>query len=371
LQEEHLNHVIFISLPETDFPGREALSLDPSILLPADTSPLKPEQWSMADLSWEAIEAGLLKVLAWAPERNEIPYYRRLLLQIRPSIREELLKMAISKSRDKDFALARELFLALKTLDPDASSVYLNLAVFYEAYARHFETLNRSEESFEYMEYAKEAFEKALASPPVPPEAYYMAGLFYFSQGEYDYSHSLLNSFMDKATADDSRRDKAREASDRILALKQEKELYTEAFRNIEQDKNLEGIEKIRSFIKNNPRSWNGWFLLGWGLRKEKRWKEALEAFLQALSIEEASSDLLNEMAICHMELEDYSQSRELLEKARGLNPGDPRILSNLAILYLKNHNKEEAQQLFLQILDHNPEDPLALSYLEYIQNLK
>lgn len=371
MKEDQLNHIVFISLPENDFPGRDSLSLDSSILLPADTSPLKPEEWSMKDLSWEAIEAGLLKVLAWDPEREEIPYYRRLLLQIRPGIREELLQMAIAKSRDKDFPLARELFLCLKALDPLASSVYLNLAVFYEAYSRHCEKLNRIEESVEYLEHAREAFEKALSSPPVPHEAYYMSGLFYFSQGEYEYSHSLLKSFLDKAPADDNRREKAQEAADRILSLKQEKNIYTEAFHDIEQDKNIEGIEKARTFIKTNPHSWNGWFLLGWGLRKEKCWEEALEAFHQAENIEQNSPDLLNEMAICHMELEQFSLSRALLKKARDLNPKDPRILSNLAILYLKNDEIQEAQQLFLQILDHHPEDPLALSYLEYIQNLK
>lgn len=370
MTEDKLKHVIFISLPETDFPGREILSLDPSILLPADTSPLTPEEWSLADLSWEAIEAGLLKVLAWDPERDEIPYYKRLLLQLRPGIRDELLTMAITKSRNKDFALAKELFLCLKTLDPRASSVYLNLAVFYEAYGRHCESLNREDEATEYMDNAKKAFDKALSSPPVPAEAYYMAGLFYYSQGEYEYSHSLLNSFLDLAPSDDNRRQKAEEASQKILNLKQEKNIYLEAFRDIEQDKNQKGIDKARQFIKLNPKSWNGWFLLGWGYRKEKCWKEALEAFSHAESIQNESADLLNEMAICHMELTHFEKSRMLLEKARKLQPQDPRILSNLAILALKNDRIDEAKALFLEILDYQPEDPLAISYLEYIQKL-
>lgn len=370
MTEDKLEHVVFISLPETDFPGKETLSLDPSILLPADTSPLTPEKWSLADLSWESIEAGLLKVLAWDPDREETPYYKRLLLQLRPGIRDELLTMAITKSRNKDFALANELFLCLKALDPNASTAYLNLAVFYEAYGRHCESLNRQEEKMEYYDNAKKAFDKALSSPPVPAEAYYMAGLFYFSQGDYEYSHSLLNSFLDLAPSDDERRQKAKEASQKILNLKQEKNVYLEAFQDIEQDKNQAGIEKARQFIQMNPQSWNGWFLLGWGYRKEKCWKEALEAFSHAESIEQESADLLNEMAICHMELTQFDVSRDLLEKARKLQPRDPRILSNLAILSLKNNRIDEARALFFEILDYQPEDPLALSYLEYIQKL-
>jgi len=362
-----LDHVLFISLPENLSLQGLPKDLDPRILLPVDTTPLSPEEWKLTDLRWESLETGLLKVLAWDNQRDEAAYYVKILKQMHPGIAQELLQMAIAKTRNKDFELARELFLCIRTLEPKNATSYLNTAVFYEAYGRHCESLGRNEESLEYYQLAEEDFKKTLEGASVPPEAYYLSGLFHYSRGNYSYSTSLLNNYLDLADKNDSRRSRALEAIQTIRGLQQEKELYQQAFEDIEADRNDEGIQKILQFLKAAPGSWNGWFLLGWGERKNQQWDKALTAFQKAAEINREVPDLLNEMAICNMEQQQFDDAKTLLEEAYQLNSRDIRIISNLAILALKSEKIDEAIQWFEEVLHIEPDDEMALQYLDYI----
>ncbi|MDA3849745.1 MAG: hypothetical protein PF447_00570 [Spirochaetaceae bacterium] len=362
-----LSQVLFISLPEKSSLNLGNFNLDSTKLLPVDTGATPVDQWELGDLTWESIQAGMLKVFAWQPEHEDIGYYRDILFHLRPTINNELLQMALAKSKEREYTLAEELLLALKTLTDSDPFSLLNLAVLYEAWGRHIEQLDRKEESKKYFNQAKSYFQRAIDSGKAPKESYYMAGLFYYSQGDYSYAHSLLMSFVDKTDDQDSRKEKAKRMTQEILLLQQKKDLYLRAFKSIEADENIKGIELIKNFLKTSPESWNGWFLLGWGQRKQQLWQEALDCFIICQDLQGDNADLLNEMALCSMELSQYKKAQDFLEKALHLNSSDLRILSNLAILMMKMDKKERAVEYFQQVLGISPEDPLALQYLEYL----
>ena len=90
-------------------------------------------------------------------------------------------------------------------------------------------------------------------------------------------------------------------------------------------------------------------------------------AFLKALEVGPEHSDTLNELAICQLELEEYSQCRTTLEKALKMEPENIKIISNLGILSLKEEKIDEAKAYFRSVLELSPDDPIALNYLEYI----
>jgi Flp pilus assembly protein TadD len=135
---------------------------------------------------------------------------------------------------------------------------------------------------------------------------------------------------------------------------------YSEARRLINDGNEEAGMEKLRKFLERRPDSWNGWFMLGWALRRLKRWQDALLCFRKALDTGGRCSDTCNETAICLMETGDYAAARAELDAALSLDGANTKIISNMAILALKTGNDEEARALFRRVLDIDPDDPLA-----------
>jgi Flp pilus assembly protein TadD len=136
------------------------------------------------------------------------------------------------------------------------------------------------------------------------------------------------------------------------------------------------GIEKARLFLEGHSRVWNGWFLLGWGLRKLGRWEDARAAFTQALElgkepgsgIEAGYVDLCNELAICLMELGEYAESRRWLVAALAEEGENTKVMSNLGMLAMREGKKDEAAGFFRSILEFDPKDRIAREMLESLE---
>ena len=146
-----------------------------------------------------------------------------------------------------------------------------------------------------------------------------------------------------------------------------EQEKKTEAARDITaacelilQEKNEEGMEIIRNYLKNHPLDWNGWFILGWALRKTERWEDGAAALGKAIELGGSSSDIYNELAICLMESGDIDGARRELETALRVDPKNVKIISNMGVLALKNGNNAEAESFFRTVLELDPDDIIA-----------
>ena len=63
-------------------------------------------------------------------------------------------------------------------------------------------------------------------------------------------------------------------------------------------------MDEILKFIKNNPKVWNAWFMLGWALRKVERFTDAKNAFEESLKCPEGDSnaDTYNELSLCYVQ---------------------------------------------------------------------
>jgi tetratricopeptide (TPR) repeat protein len=138
---------------------------------------------------------------------------------------------------------------------------------------------------------------------------------------------------------------------------------YQQAYRLINDGDEQSGMEKLRKFLELHPDSWNGWFMLGWALRRLKRWEEGGACFRKALETGGDCADTYNELAICLMESGDYGAARRELETALSREAGNIKIISNLAILALRTGNEMEAKALFRKVLDIDPDDPVASKF--------
>ena len=368
-EKGRLSSVAFVSIAGTAQRQIGSFTLDPEILLPVDM-PQGSSPLSSAELSWEAIVAGALKVLAWDPENLHTDYYRRFVLAVKPDIRQEFTHLGILKARDGDAELAIEIFKALEGLFPDDAATLLNLALVYEERARQHEKRDNEGEAEEYLGLAFEAYKSALAADPTEPTIHYNLAYFYLHQRSFEKAREHLQVFI-KTGSDEKRLAEARRIVKEIDTQGLIDGLFKKAFDAIRMGKEKEGIGYIEEFIASRPDFQNAWFLLGWAHRRLGEYAQGKEAFLKALSLGAPHADLLNELAICLMEAGELAESRARLVEALELEPENTKVISNLGIVALKSGNREESRGFFRAVLEYDPGDRIAAKYLESLAEKK
>jgi tetratricopeptide (TPR) repeat protein len=363
------------------------LKADPGILFPVELAPgeksLDPET-----LSWEMIISGMLKIIS-ARGRNYlqpnlkiksgdvlselkavsvppewIDYYRRFVLTVKPEIYHEFTGASIVKAKNGEFDMALEINSALEGLFPGSPGVLLNKALILEDKAAALEKKGRQADR-ENAE-ALEAYETALSMEPVLPDTLFNAGFFFLRQKSFARARDCFLLYVAAGEKSEIPKDKKNQAKKIIKDLNDLDDTgFQEAYDCVKEGKNEEALIKIRSFIEKHPMVWNGWFLLGWTLRKLGRYSDGLESLKKANELGGTNCDVMNETAICLMELGDLKGARKELEQALREEPENVKIISNLGVLAMKAGNKEEADAFFRTVLELDGDDALARYYLE------
>jgi Flp pilus assembly protein TadD len=70
-------------------------------------------------------------------------------------------------------------------------------------------------------------------------------------------------------------------------------------------------------------------------------------------------------MAICLMDLGDFSGAGKELEAALRKDPENVKIISNLGVLAGKAGDRQKAAAFFRTVLELAPDDPIARAWLE------
>lgn len=363
---DKLAGIIFISIPEKLQEHFGDLVIDPNRLLPVETGG-EADKWDISELSWEMIIAGMLKILAFQPDHEDVTYYRDFIRAVKPELTRELTEAAIIKTRNHDYDLAEEIFRALVGLEPDNCRFLLNLALLFEERSGVYAKLDNTELQEQNEEAAFVWYRRALSLDEIVPEAYLYAGYFFLRQNSFDMARSNFTSYLEEGT-DPEQKTKLKAILSEIEGQNLQDNLFKEAYDFIRLEREEAGIAKITEFLDKNPTVWNGWFILGWAKRRIKAFAEARDAFLKAIEHGGANSDTLNELAICQMELGEFGASRTTLEKALGLDPENVKIISNLGILALKQEQRGEAEAFFRTVLEYEPEDPIATQYLAHLE---
>ena len=368
--------IIFLGVPdslrdEIDF------KVNPDIPLPVELGPgeksLDPEK-----LSWEMIISGMLKVIS-EPEAAGTPaewidYYRGFVLTVKPEIFHEFTGAAIVKTRNGEFGMALEISKVLEGLFPGSPGVLLNKALILEDRAAALERHGHSAET-ENAE-ALEAFEAALSARPPLPDTLFNAGFFFMRRRDFararEYLSEYISEWEESESSEESRQNypvkkinQAKKILSDINSQGLDDPSIREAHECISRGSEEEGLLKIREFIERHPKVWNGWFILGWALRKLERYSDGLEAFKKSLELGGNSGDIQNEMAICLMELGDIKGARRELERALREDAENTKIISNMGVLAMKAGNREEAEAYFRTVLELDPDDPLAKHFLQ------
>jgi Flp pilus assembly protein TadD len=374
MAERQKKKIHFLSVPESlrgkieDLSQDCGFSINPDIPIPVELSE-DDERLDIENLSWEMIVSGMLHVIAAGPggfvppENGEwIDYYRHFVLALRPNILGEFTEAAVLKARNCDFDPALEIFDALRGLFPASPVVKLNRALAMEERASLFQRRNKPEAEAAFQE-AQAAYEEVLAIQPPFPEAWFNAGFFYLGQKDFRNARECLSLYIEYSD-DEEKLKQARAIVKNINENGLDDENLNEAYQLICQEKEEAGMLRIREFIEKYPSVWNGWFILGWALRRLGRWEDGAAAFYKAIELDGSISDARNELAICLMECGDLKGARRELEAALRLDPENIKIISNLGVLAVKNGNAGEAAAFFRAVHELDPDDEIANQYL-------
>jgi tetratricopeptide (TPR) repeat protein len=378
--------IVFLAVPDFLYNDSNPLSgqfdLNPAILLPveleAGETALKAE-----NLSLEMILSGMLRIISESavkkipPGWKNVPpewieYYRRFVLTVKPGIFHEFTGASIVKAENGEFDMALEISAVLEGLFPNSPGVLLNKALILESAAAELERNGHAAERENAL--ALEAYETALALEPVFPDTLFNAAFFFMRRRDFARAKDYFSRYVQLAEEPEISAEKIREAKKNLLEIGGlDDSGFREAYDCINSGEDEEGLSKIRDYIERHPKIWNGWFLLGWALRKQGRYRDGLESFKKALELGGGGSDLKNEMAICQMELGDFRAAKKELEQAlretsndKIMAPGDIiKIISNLGVLSMKTGDGDKAASYFRTVLSLDPEDAIAKRFLE------
>lgn len=357
------DRIVYLSVPETLRRDYGRFSVDPSIPIPVELPP-GASRLDTENLSWEMMISGMLKVVARAPDAEDADYYRRFIVAVKPDIMAEFTEAAILKSRNGDYDMALEILAVLRGLVPTSPTVALNTALVQEARSDAQERAGREEEAEESAELAFKAYKEALGFEPPFPEAFFNAGFFYMKRRNFAKAKECFSRYV-QISDDDAKKAKAEAIAKEIEARDLDDSVFKEAFDFIRMGEEEKGIEKARDFLSRHSGVWNGWFLLGWGLRRLERWDDAIAAFRKAAELGGSGCDVHNELAICLMETGELASAKKELEKALRLENDNVKVISNLGVVALRSGNKKEAAAFFRTVLELDPEDGIAKKYLE------
>ena len=372
-----LSSVYFIQVPENLKLSDNALQIDPKIKLPVQKKDgSDSETLDISDITQEQILSGILTVLAYDSKNEHADYYRKIMNDARPGIKKELAEAAILKTKNENWDLAEEIWMALKGLSPEDKSIVLNIALFFDQKADSYRNNDLNDDADAYDELALKYYTDAMDSNPEIPDAYFNAGFYHLKKRNYSEGKSCFESYLalvsdlnDKELGDNGlyKKERAQEIIDKINNRNLENDRFHNAYELIANGQEEQGLEEIRLFIRDNPAVWNAWFLLGWGLRRLERFEDAKQAFYKARECEggDESADTLNELAICQMETGEIDEAYETLKEALILDGDNTKVISNLGCLCLKKGNKEEAKKYFQIVLEIDPDDRIAKAQLE------
>ena len=374
-----LDSIYYISLPENFELSKNAMHIDKTIPLPVQRKDKdSPDNFNMEELTSEQILSGILTVLAYDKKNEHLDYYRSIIKEARPNLKQELTAAAILKTKNEDYDIAEEIFMALRGFDPDDVAIILNTALFFDQRADSYRRGGLNEDADAYDSNAEEYYKMAMDNDPPPPDAFFNAGFFYLKQNDFFNARGCFDSYLaltcdakDEDLGENGiyKKERAQQIVNEIKNGNMDDARFKNAYKLIQGGQEEKGLEELRVFLSHNPDVWNAWFMLGWGLRRLGRYADAEGAFAKALECGgDSNADCYNELSICCMEEQKLDEARAHLLKALALAPENTKIISNLGYTALKQGNVSEAQKYFQTVLEFDPNDKIAAMELERLE---
>ena len=367
------SRIVYLDVPESlrgQMENSDTFEIDPAIPIPAEIPPGE-DRLPLEQLSWEMIISGMIRVITAGPLDKHADYYRRFVTAVKPSLLDDFFNAAMIKAEAGSFDIAGEIAGALRAVYPHSPRPYLASALVAERRGDAALSENRDAAAEADFDEADSFYRRAAAEKPPLPIVFFNAAYLYMKRGHFARALGLFNEFLsgtDEAQDDEitaRQRETAQAMIEEITRRSLDDELFHEAYELVRSGDAQQGLSKIKVFLEQHTDVWNGWFLLGWALRKLGRWQDGVAAFRKCLELGGEGVDTRNELAICLLETGDLRAARHEAEHALALDPDSVKTVSNLGVISLRAGKRDEADAFFRTVLEIDPNDPLAAAYFE------
>ncbi len=347
---EKLKDIQFITLPGDRKIGDTVLKS--STPLPVQfQAGQKPE-----DIDFNSIVAGLIKVLAWDPDNKDIDYYRDILLSLQPNVAQELNLAAISKSKKKEFEFAQELMLAVKNITKAPES-YINLAVLYAQMTVELHNKANHVKADMYDDKIIQVLNECIKTYPNYAPAYSEISAFHMRHGDIESARDNLARYV-KLEKDEKKRKQAEKTLENFNKMLDSKDQILYAYDKMMMGCADEAITAINKYLASGEKSWEAYFIRGWAKRTLEDYEEAQKDLLESLRLESNNAEVYNELSICAREHGDLELAKNYLQIAVDLDEDDIVYKVNLAFLHLSDDEFTESRELLEKARTIDPEDP-------------
>lgn len=347
---EKLKDIQFIKLPGDRRIGDTILKGDTALPVLFKKGQ-KPE-----DIDFNSIVAGLIKVVAWDPENENIEYYKNVLLEMQPNAIKELNLASISKSKQKDFDFALELMLAVKNLS-NAPESYVNLAVLYAQMTVDFHSKHDDVKADMYDDKIIQVLNECIEKHPNYAPAYSEISAFHMRHGDLENARDYLARYV-KLENDAKKREQAQKSLDNFNQILDSNNKLLYVYDKMMMGCADEALSAIEKHIAQGNKSWEAYFLRGWAKRVLEDYDGAQKDLLESLRLDSKNAEVYNELSICAKEHGDVELAKNYLQIALDLDDEDMTYITNLAFLHLNDEEFTESRELLEKARAIDQNDP-------------
>lgn len=353
--KEQLSDVKFITIKEKRKVGN--IVLNNNIPLPVQFS----EGQNPEDLNIASIVAGLVKVAAYDNENKDFNYYKDVLLELQPNVLEELNKAAIAKSGKKEFDFALELMLAINHVS-QLPETYVNLAVLFAQMTVDYHSKGDDVKADLYDDKIVQVLMDCIEKYPSYAPAYSEISAFHMRHGDIEQARDYLDKFI-PLCMDVKEKTTAEKTLAKLNKMLSSKDQILYAYDKMMMGCSDDAIEAINKFLASNEPCWEAFFIRGWAYRTLEDFDSAQKDLLESLRIDGKNAEVYNELSICARECGNLELAKSYLDIAADLDPENIVYSTNLAFLYLADGMYAESREMIEKARLIDPEDP-QLKYI-------
>lgn len=130
------------------------------------------------------------------------------------------------------------------------------------------------------------------------------------------------------------------------------------------------GIDKLLPMVEKYSNWWDLMFFIGLGYRQLEEYKIAFKYFELALKIRNEDRVTLNEIGICHLNLGEYEEAKDVFTNLLSLDSNNCDILCNRAVTKHQLYDDDGARNDIRLALKIKPDDEVALTLKKYLEEI-
>lgn len=360
--------VAFVELKEDATVNIKGYPRDKSIPLPILTDVLVNEvkEGSLEEeVKLSYIIDGIIYLIGTDKDFVHLQAYKNILLGFTDKIEEYVFYEGIKLLDKNDYDNGAVYFRALKLINPENINGIFNYSLALEQIAKEFFNKEDEEKGSEFLTKSTGELETILDLDDKYPLAYYKLGYHYSFFGQYIKAKLIWTKYL-TLDKDELRLQEIREEIDLIennVAIESGLTYLSHG----QFDKALEIFLKL---LVSYNKWWELKYFIGACYKGLADYELAIDYFYEALEINEAESDIYNELGICFYSIGDIDRAIEVLTLGIENIVDDYKLLFNRGLGYIQLGQLNNAYIDISKAVSLNPQDENMIIQKEKLEEL-